>query len=132
MAELRLVLVTPEKTLVDRPVASIRVPMHDGSAGVYPGRAAMVGRLGFGELKLVSTDSGSESYFIDGGFLQIKGTQVSVLTHAARPLNSISRAAALAELDAVRGQKPDASEDAATRSRKLERARKLVSLATSD
>lgn len=132
MAELRLVLVTPEKTLVDRPVASIRVPMHDGSAGVYPGRAAMVGRLGFGELKLVAADGSSQSFFIDGGFLQIKGAQVSVLTHAARALESISRSAALAELDAVRSRKPDASEDAATRSRNLERARKLVSLAAAD
>ena len=37
MADLRLVLVTPEKTLFDRPVASIRVPMFDGSAGIYTG-----------------------------------------------------------------------------------------------
>lgn len=132
MAELRLVLVTPEKTLVDRPVSSIRVPMHDGSAGVYPGRAAMVGRLGCGELRLVSADGSHESYFIDGGFLQIKAAQVSVLTNAARSVKTISRAAALAELDAVRGQTPDATEDSATRSRKLERARKLVSLATVD
>lgn len=132
MAELRLVLVTPEKTLVDRPVASIRVPMHDGSAGIYPGRAAMVGRLGCGELKLVLVDGSNESYFIDGGFLQIKGSQVSVLTNGARSVKTISRTAALAELEAVRTQRQDASEDPATRTRKLERARKLVSLATAD
>ena len=53
MAELSLVLVTPERTLFDKPVASIRVPLYDGSAGFYPGRAPLVGRLGIGELKLV-------------------------------------------------------------------------------
>ena len=71
MADLRLVLVTPEKTLIDLPVASIRVQMFDGSAGVYPGRAPLVGRLGIGELKLNGTDGRSESYFIEGGFIQV-------------------------------------------------------------
>lgn len=52
MADLRLVLVTPEKTLFDRPVASLQVPLFDGGAGVYPGRAPLVGRLGAGVLRL--------------------------------------------------------------------------------
>ena len=73
MAELSLVLVTPEQTLFDKPVASIRVPLFDGSAGFYPGRAPLVGRLGLGELRLTDTAGVTESYFIDGGFVQVKG-----------------------------------------------------------
>lgn len=132
MADLSLVLVTPEKTLFDRPVASIRVPMFDGSAGIYPGRAPLVGRLGVGELRLNGTDGGSESYFIEGGFIQIKAGQVSVLTDAAMPVSSISRAAAAEELANAKSEKPTTDADITLQARKLERARKLVSMATVD
>lgn len=132
MADLRLILVTPEKTLFDRPVASIRVPMFDGSAGIYPGRAPLVGRLGIGELRLLGNDGVSESYFVEGGFIQIKGEQVSVLTGAAIPVSKISRKSAAEELSRVQAEKANTDEAMATLARKLERARKLVSMATVD
>lgn len=132
MADLSLVLVTPEKTLFDRPVASIRVPMYDGSAGIYPGRAPLVGRLGIGELQLRGTDGQTESYFIEGGFVQIKGSQVSVLTSAAKPVSAISRAAAVEELNAAKAEKARTDEEMAALETRLERARKLVSMATVD
>ncbi len=132
MADLRLVLVTPEKTLFDLPVASIRVPMFDGSAGIYPGRAPLVGRLGIGGLRLNGTDGSAESYFIDGGFVQVKGQQVSVLTNAALPVAEISRSAAAEELASAKAEKATTEESAAALAGKLERARKLVSMATVD
>lgn len=132
MAELRLVLVTPEKTLFDRQVASIRVPMFDGSAGVYPGRAPLVGRLGIGELRLNEFDGNSESYFVEGGFIQVKGEQVSVLTNAAIPASEISRAAAAEELEQAKSETATSSEAMETLAKKLERARKLVNMATVD
>lgn len=132
MADLNLVLVTPEKILLDRPVASIRVPMFDGSAGIYPHRAPLVGRLGIGELKLTGTDGHSESYFIEGGFVQVKGSQVSVLTSAAIPVSQISRSAAAEELEKARAEKARSEEELSALETKLERARKLVSMATVD
>jgi len=132
VADLRLVLVTPEKTLFDRPVASIRVPMFDGSAGIYPARAPLVGRLGIGELKLNGTDGGSESYFVEGGFIQVKGEQVSVLTNGAMPVSEISRTSAVAELEQARAEKATSEKELNLLARKLERARKLVNMATVD
>lgn len=132
MADLRLILVTPEKTLFDRPVASIRVPMFDGSAGVYPGRAPLVGRLGVGELRLAGTDGASESYFIEGGFVQIKGESVSILTNAALPASKISRAKAAEELEKAKSEKARSDEEMEALAGRLERARKLVSMATID
>lgn len=129
MAGLRLVLVTPEKTLFDRPVTSIQLPMFDGSAGIYPARAPLVGRLGIGALKLHGTDGSSESYFIEEGFVQVKGEQVSVLTNAATPVTKISRAAAAAELEQVLGRKTSSAEEQVALAKKVERARKLVSVA---
>lgn len=131
MADLRLVLVTPEKTLFDKPVASIKVPMFDGSAGIYPGRAPLVGRLGVGELTL-SAEGGSESYFIEGGFIQIKGPQVSVLTNSATSASEISRSAAEEELAAAKAEKATTDEALDAVANKIDRARKLVKMASVD
>jgi F-type H+-transporting ATPase subunit epsilon len=132
VAELRLVLVTPEKTLFDRPVASIRVPLFDGAAGFYPGRAPLVGRLGMGELRLTDASGSSESYFIDGGFVQVKGAQVSVLTNAALTTAEISKKDAAAKLAAARATKPKSAEELAAAMRGQERARKMLGLAGKD
>lgn len=132
MAELRLVLVTPEKTLFDRPVGSIRVPLFDGAAGFYPGRAPLVGRLGIGELRLVETSGSDESYFIDGGFVQVKGEVVSVLTNSAIPVSEISKLEAARKVTEARALKAKTDEDYAAAAKKLERARKMLSLATKD
>jgi F-type H+-transporting ATPase subunit epsilon len=132
VAELRLILVTPEKTLFDREVASIRVPLFDGAAGFYPGRAPLVGRLGIGELRLTEAGGASESYFIDGGFVQVKGSQVSVLTNSAVATSDISRRDAAAKLAAAKEVKAKTAEEQASAARGLERARKMVSLAGRD
>ena len=132
MANLSLVLVTPERTLFDRPVASIRVPLFDGSAGFYPGRAPLVGRLGLGELRLTDSAGVSESYFIDGGFVQVKGSVVSVLTNGATPVAEISRKAATAKIEEAKAIRVKSDEEFAVVARRFEKARKMLVLAGKD
>ncbi len=132
MGELSLVLVTPEQTLFDKPVASIRVPLFDGSAGFYPGRAPLVGRLGLGELRLTDTAGVTESYFIDGGFVQVKGTVVSVLTNGATPVGEISRKAAAAKLQEAKAEKAKSDEEYTAIARRLEKARKMLAVAVKE
>jgi F-type H+-transporting ATPase subunit epsilon len=86
--QLRLVVVTPEKPLLDEPVTALRFPLYDGQIGVLPGRAPLVGRLGYGEL-VMTTPTGERSYYIDGGFVQITGSVVSLLTHRAVPSKNV-------------------------------------------
>lgn len=132
MADLSLVLVTPETTLFDKPVASIRVPLFDGSAGFYPGRAPLVGRLGMGELKLTTASGSTESYFIDSGFVQVKGAVVSVLTNSATPISDLSRKAAAASLEQAKSERARSDAEFTSAARKLERARKMLALASKD
>jgi F-type H+-transporting ATPase subunit epsilon len=132
MANLSLVLVTPERTLFDKPVASIRVPLFDGSAGFYPGRAPLVGRLGIGELRLTDGSGAEESYFIDGGFVQVKGSVVSVLTNSAVPTAELSRKVAAAKLEEAQATRAKTDGEYATASRRLEKARKMLALAIKD
>jgi F-type H+-transporting ATPase subunit epsilon len=79
---IRCIVVTPERTELDRTVEQLTLPMYDGELGVQKGRAAMIGRLGYGSLRFEG-ESGPERYFIDGGFAQVENDVVSVLTARA-------------------------------------------------
>lgn len=125
--QLRLVLVTPETTLLDEPVTSLVFPLFDGQMGVLPGRAPLVGRLGAGELKIES-GSGARRYFIDGGFVQVKGGVVSVLTHSAVPADEIDVAAAQRALDAATQEVPTTEQGLAAKHHAQERARRMIAL----
>lgn len=126
--QLQLVVVTPEKPLLDEPVSALRFPLYDGQIGVLPGRAPLVGRLGYGEL-VVTTPSGDKSYYIDGGFVQITGSVVSLLTHRAIPVAEVDKSEAeeLLQKSAELPTLTDAEYD--VKIREQERARRMLDLA---
>ncbi len=95
---IRCLVVTPERTEVDRDVDFITLPMFDGELGVDENRAAMVGRLGYGRIKLKSGGETTE-YFVDGGFAQVENNVVSILTGRALPADQLSKAEAEKALD---------------------------------
>ena len=45
-------VVTPEKAVLDEVADFVAVPMFDGELGVEPGRLPLIGRLGYGELRI--------------------------------------------------------------------------------
>jgi F-type H+-transporting ATPase subunit epsilon len=106
--DLQCVVVTPERAVLDEPVDFVALPLYDGELGVLPGRAPLIGRLGYGELRIRRGDS-TRRYFVDGGFAQVRSNVVTVLTPrairgedintqaATQVLESTSRPAATAE-----------------------------------
>ena len=90
---LQCVVVTPERGVLDEPAEFIALPMFDGELGVLPGRAPLIGRLGFGELR-VQQGGQLRRFFIDGGFVQIRADVVTVLTARAIPAEELKIAAA--------------------------------------
>jgi len=126
--ELRLVVVTPETTVFDEPVQTLRFPLYDGQIGILPGRAPLVGRLGYGELK-VTTAEGDRSYFIDGGFVQVKGSVVSILTGRSIPADQIDVEEAQKQLAQTLERRATSEAELAAKHRDLERARRLLALA---
>ena len=125
---LQLVLVTPETTLLDQPVRSLQFPLYDGQMGVLPGRAPLVGRLGAGALNFEPTAGGTQRYFIDGGFVQIKGSVVTLLTNHAIPVEQIDVAAAKMALASALAEVATTSEALAAKHRAVERARRMIAL----
>ena len=126
-SELRLVLVTPETTLLDQPVLGLNFPLFDGQVGILPGRAPIVGRLGTGELK-ISESGATTSFFIDGGFVQIKGPVVSLLTNQAIPLEAVDSEAAAELLQEAQQRKPTTDEEFTEKDRDLDRARRMLAV----
>ena len=125
--QLQLVLVTPEKTVLDEPVVSLRFPLFDGQIGILPGRAPLVGRLGHGELNFTGAD-GERSYFIDGGFVQVEGSVVSILTSRAIPVADIDRNEAQAQLDETLARVPTSEVEFTAKQQDQERARRMLEL----
>jgi F-type H+-transporting ATPase subunit epsilon len=126
---LQLVLVTPEVTLLDEPVAALRFPLHDGQIGILPGRAPMIGRLGYGELKVTRLDGEDSSYFVDGGFVQVKEGAVTLLTDRALPRDEINANDASAKLQEAVSRIAKTEAEASARERDQERARKMLAMA---
>ena len=127
---LRIVVVTPERTLLDEACDALRFPLYDGQIGILPGRAPMVGRLGYGELKIDQGNT-SQSYFIDGGFVQVKSSVVSLLTNACVPANEVNVAKAETDLQAAMNLPGTTDAEYAVKARAQERARKMIDVAKS-
>ncbi len=125
---LQLVIVTPEKTLLDEPVTALSFPLYDGGIGILPGRLPLIGRLGTGELK-VTQPGGERLFFIDGGFVQVRGGVVTLLTNNAVPAAELSMPTAQQELEAAAQLVPTTETGFAEKSRKQQRARSKIALA---
>ena len=100
MGELNCIVVTPEETAVEAVVESVVVPLIDGEMGILPNHAAMIGRLGAGELRLRTGDQ-LERFFLEGGFIQVADNTVSVLTGRAIPVEQLDAAAAEGQLESA-------------------------------
>lgn len=126
--ELQCVVVTPEKALLDTKADFVALPMYDGELGVLPGRAALVGRLGHGELR-IRKDGEVQRFFVDEGFAQVRNNVVTVLTSRALPASQIDKSKAKAELDAAVKETTKNEEEIAERLKKQERARAQLHIA---
>ena len=91
-------VVTPEKTAFAKTVDFVALPLFDGELGVLPGRAPLLGRLGYGELR-IKVGGATEAYFVDGGFAQVRDDVVTVLTSRAIPADKIEMNGSAARLD---------------------------------
>ena len=79
MSQIHLTVTTPEKTEFDTQADAVTVPLYDGEIGILPGHSPMVGRVGYGLLK-VRRGNVETVFYVDGGFVQVTRDTVSVLT----------------------------------------------------
>jgi F-type H+-transporting ATPase subunit epsilon len=75
---LRLVVLTPERELVDELVREVTAPGAYGQIGVLPNHAALVTSLEAGTLSY-KTDQGEKRLTITGGFAEVRDDVLTVL-----------------------------------------------------
>ncbi len=122
MAQLKCIVVTPETTALDQEVSFVALPLYDGEIGIAPGRSPMIGRLGFGEMRLLHGGQ-TDRYYVDGGFVQVEGNVVSVLTARAVPARDLDEEVAVEQLRAASKRPANSPELMDIRDRTVDQAR---------
>jgi F-type H+-transporting ATPase subunit epsilon len=98
-------VITPEAIVLEASVTSAQVPAYDGLVGILEHRAPLLAKLGTGVLRL-DTNEGTQKFLVVGGYAQMKGDELTILTTEAIPagqINAETVAAEQAKLNAVQG-----------------------------
>ncbi|TWT93444.1 ATP synthase epsilon chain, sodium ion specific [Botrimarina colliarenosi] len=128
MAEMTVTVVTPEETVVETTASSVVLPLYDGEVGILRGHAPMIGRLGYGEMRL-TVDGKTDSFYVDGGFVQVADNVVNVMTNRAMEVGEIDFVSANEHLEQSLGLTAKGDEGILTRLRSIEQARAQLRLA---
>ncbi len=126
---LQCIVVTPEATVLDTEAEFVALPLYDGEIGIGLGHSPLIGRLGYGELRLRSGEETS-SYYADGGFVQVADNVVSVLTERCLPITELDAEVAAEQLRSALSRSASGEDQVARRQRSQDQARAQVRLAT--
>lgn len=122
MATITCVVVTPDETALETTADFVVLPLYDGELGVGVSHTPMIGRLGYGELRL-KTGSQIVRWYVDGGFAQVAGDVVTILTNRAVPGEKVDAAAASEQLAEAKKQPVATEEQLVARDRAVQQAR---------
>ncbi|AWM39688.1 ATP synthase epsilon chain [Gemmata obscuriglobus] len=125
---LKVVVVTPEKAVLDDTADMVILPMIDGELGVQPGRSPLIGRLGAGELRLV-TGSTTKRFFVEAGFVQVRLNVVTVLTASAKAAAAITAEMVTAAANEAAALPSSTAIERANKAKALDRAAGLKKVA---
>jgi F-type H+-transporting ATPase subunit epsilon len=119
---LRCLVVTPETTVLDTQADAVTVTLIDGEYGIAPRHAPLIGRLGYGELR-IKTGADQKRFYADGGFVQVVDNVVSILTNRAIPAAALDAPAVTEQLRAAIARPAAGSEELAIRDRLIAQSR---------
>jgi len=125
---IQCVVVTPETTVLQTDASFVALPLFDGEVGIAPLHSPMIGRLGYGEMRL-KTAEGLHRYYVDGGFVQVLNNTVSVLTNRAVPAAELDGEVAREQLAAALNKPIDTDELLSIRDRQISQSRAQIRVA---
>jgi F-type H+-transporting ATPase subunit epsilon len=126
---LHCIVVTPEATELETAADFVALPLYDGEVGIAPGRAPLIGRLGYGELR-VRCNHETIRYYVDGGFVQVANNVVTVLTNRALLASVLEPSAAEDQLRIALSRPAAGPEELAIRDRLILQARGQLRVAS--
>jgi F-type H+-transporting ATPase subunit epsilon len=118
-------VVTPEQTALETQADFVALPLFDGEIGIAPNHSPLIGRLGYGEMR-IKTGNQTQVYYVDGGFVQVADNVVAVLTNRAVPAGRLDTAAAEAQLQAANQRLANTPELFEIRDRQVAQARAQI------
>ena len=83
--EIKCVVVTPEKVVLEKDAEFVALPLYDGEYGIAFNHTPVIGRLGAGELR-IRKDGNVDSYYVAGGFVEVLNNNVTLMTSRAVPV----------------------------------------------
>ena len=122
MAQLTCIVVTPEETALEQEADFVALPLFDGEAGIAPDHSPLIGRLGYGEMRVRQGDT-VERFYVDGGFVQVRDNVVSILTNRALPATEVDAEQAREQLEQAIQRKANTPELMDARDRMIAQAR---------
>ena len=81
--QLRVRLVTPERTLFEHPVTAVELPAKNGYMEVLYGAAPLMAELGAGDVTLHGGPDGDHRYNVSWGFAEVLPDRVTILASDA-------------------------------------------------
>lgn len=124
---LNCIVVTPERVVLQLPADFVALPLYDGEIGIAPGRAPLIGRLSYGEMRLTVRGVVSR-YYLDGGIVEVADGLVSVLTNRLIPIPEIDVPAAQQQLREALQTVATSEEQEGARDRRIAQARAMIHL----
>jgi len=121
-------VITPERSVLECDASFVAFPAHDGEMGVLPQRAPIVCKLGIGLLR-VDSDGKTETYYVDGGFAQMVGDRLTILTEQAIKASDLKPGQAEQSLSAARAMPIPDDNAFDARQRAIKRAQVQLHLA---
>lgn len=130
-ASFKCSVVTPERSVLECEADFVAFPAHDGEIGILRNRAPLICRMGIGILRLHTSD-GQRDVFVDGGFAQVHGNQLTLLTGQARDAAEITMDGANQAIVEARALPAHDESSAAARTKAVRRAKLQLKLVQRD
>ncbi len=101
--QIRVRLVTPERTLFDHTATAVELPAKNGYMEALYGHAPLMSELGAGDVIVHGGSDGDQRYNVSWGFAEVLGDRVTILARDALKPEEIDVARAQEQL--ARGHK---------------------------
>lgn len=122
MSTIHVDIVSAEREIFSGDAAMVFAPALLGEVGIAPGHAAMLTRLGPGEVRVQLANGEQQAFFVSGGMLEVQPKVVTVLSDTAVRAHDLDEAAVLKA-------KQEAEETLKDRSGKIDVAKAQAELA---
>lgn len=116
-------VVTPEGKALECNAVSAVFPAYDGEMGILPHHAPLLTLVGIGLFHAKTAQGEAKRLYVDGGFAQVTGDKLTLLTERARKVEDLDAETAAKLLDQARSMEGVDDEAVEARDRAYERAR---------